>query len=117
MHAILLIWHWVQEVLGINIGVPGHTPRWYNFTSGSGSDIAELALLGTAYHWLSATRCHEGGVGLRGCRKHGTYDFTDLETGLTHKLCKKHHPHAPQKLTHLHIMKIHKRNKRLTYER
>lgn len=46
IHIWFAIWHWLREVLGVNIGIPGHTPRWYNGESGSGSDIQELAIIG-----------------------------------------------------------------------
>lgn len=117
MHPLLTIWHWFQEVLGMNIGIPGHTPRWYNFWSGFGSDLGEAALLVSLYHLFAMTRCHEGGDGFRGCPRHGKYEFTDNSTGITHKLCSKHHPAAPKRLSHLDIIKIHKRNRADTYER
>lgn len=79
----------------------------YQFWSGIGSDFGELTLLaviGTIIHWYINSRCHVGGVGLRGCRKRGHFPFHH------YKLCKKHHPDVPDKLTHVHIKKLHKQD-------
>ena len=62
IHIFLDIWHWLQEVLGFNAGVPGHTTRWYNGVSGSGSDIGELVLIGSIitlykHHNCAVPRC------------------------------------------------------------
>lgn len=61
-HFILIIWHWLQEFLGINTGIPGHTVRWYNFWSGFGSDLGEVTVIGGAimiykHHNCAVPRC------------------------------------------------------------
>lgn len=50
------------------IGITG-TGRWYNFWSGSGSDIGQLALLGALFRYLN---CHEPGCWRLGHHVHGT---------------------------------------------
>lgn len=69
----------------------------YGLWSGSWSDIGEITLLGLAFTWYKSTRCH-----VDTCHKYGRHPFQH------YKLCKKHHPDVPDKLTHLHILKLHK---------
>jgi hypothetical protein len=106
MHVFFLIWHWVQEVLGVNTGLPLHTLRWYNFFSGAGSDIGEVALVGSLIAIWRGTRCH-----IDGCNRHGKFQFKH------YKLCRIHHPHIPQGgVSHTHIMQLHKKDQEAEYE-
>jgi hypothetical protein len=98
--------HWIvsywQQVIN-------PTSNTYGFWSGFGSDIGEVALIGGVYHLLAVSRCHQGGDGLRGCRRHGKFDFKDPDTGVTYRLCSKHHPSAHHHLSLTHIRTIHNR--------
>lgn len=91
------VFNWFEHGSGMtNLSGPE-----YGFWSGFGSDITELALIITlitgSVKVYQNTRCH-----VDTCHKHGKYPFQH------YKLCKNHHPNVPDKLTHLHIMKLHK---------
>lgn len=88
------------------------TSTVYGFWSGAGSDLGELTLLFALYHFFAVSRCHYGGEGFRGCRRHGRFDFKDSLTGVTYKLCRKHHPADPKQLNAEHVKLIHNRNER-----
>lgn len=68
--------HWLETVTGIN--APGSP--WYNFWSGIGSDIGELAIISVVYRKLN---CHQ-----KGCYRLGLHHY---KNGL-YIFCRKHHP-------------------------
>jgi hypothetical protein len=72
----------------------------YQFWSGIGSDIGEITLISAAITWYFHNQCH-----VEGCRKIGKHPFKQ------YKLCSKHHPSTPEKVTHQHVVKLHKESK------
>lgn len=94
MHTITLIWHWFLNFTGINI--PSNGSKWYNFWSGFGSDLGEIAILGSLlglyrHHNCTVKGCwrigHHAvdGTPYKTCHKHTTTD--------THKKLHKEHQH------------------------
>jgi len=76
------------------------TPLWgngYQFWSGIGSDAGEVTLIIGAVTWYYHNQCH-----VDKCHKIGKHPFKH------YKLCKKHHPGVPAKVTMLHILKLNK---------
>lgn len=86
-------WYWVVHATGVDFGVHYGSWVWYNFWSGFGGDVAILASILAAPVLL--WRKNECGV--RWCWRLGHHDLTDPDTGLTHVLCRKHHPMHPGK--------------------
>lgn len=82
MHWYFASWHWLETHLGI---LPLKPSRAYNWWSGSGSDLGELAiiaaLVGTARKW----NCH-----IKGCWRLAHHEY-DLD-GVKYHLCRVHHP-------------------------
>ena len=112
---MVVILHWLAVKTGTYIPA-GQYSEYYNFWSGFGSDLMYFGVIaGLAHAWVNG-RCHEGGAGFKGCRKHGHYEFHDSINNVTYKLCKKHHPGVPAKPTHHHFAKIHKQQKEQVYE-
>lgn len=84
------------------------TPLWgngYQFWSGIGSDFSEVTLIIGAVAWYIHNQCH-----VESCHKLGKHPFRQ------YKLCRKHHPDIPDRITHLHLKQLQKRDK-LKYER
>jgi len=76
------------------------TPLWgngYNFWSGIGSDFGEVTLIVALITWYVHNQCH-----VDKCHKIGRHPFK------YYKLCKKHHPGVPEKVTMLHILRLNK---------
>ena len=73
------MWGWLLHLLGVEPRTPSSA---YNFWSGAGSDIAELAIIGAA--WKLAN-CHEPG-----CWRVGT-KTTMEDNGHHYRRCSKHH--------------------------
>lgn len=96
MHIILAVWHWLQEVTGTNIGIPGHTPRWYNFHSGFEGDYALYAGLIMLY-WHNT------------CHQHKCPRLARHKTDAGDRVCKRHHPDMGKsfKLTAAYIKHRH----------
>jgi hypothetical protein len=99
MNYWLPTWHFLVHWTGSDYGEPyGHFEP-YDFLSG----IAGLSLLGLLLNQLRKWNC-----GTRWCWRIGRHNFTDPTTGITHVLCRKHHPHHPGKpVTLEHINSIH----------
>lgn len=93
------IFHWLQEVTGTNIGIPGHTPRWYNFHSGIEGNLALFGAIYLAY-WHHT------------CHQHHCYRWARYTTAAGDKICKTHHPDMGKgfKMTAEHILRRHKAN-------
>lgn len=87
--------HWILLVTGIHIP-QGQYSSWYNFWSGLGSDISEFAILGGVFLAYKKINCH-----VEGCPKIGHFQVNKTP----YKVCRKHHPDMPKKITHLHIIK------------
>lgn len=75
----------------------------YGFWSGIGSDFGEITLIAAILTFYKMHECH-----IDGCHRFGKHPFEH------YKLCKKHHPGVPEKITHLHILKLNKQSKNLT---
>jgi len=97
MHLILAIQHWLAVHTGTYIPA-GQYSVYYNFWSGFGSDLAEFGIIVGLVRIYVNSRCHEDK-----CHKHGKYPFQH------YKLCAIHHPDVPKNVTHLSIMKLHKK--------
>ena len=69
----------------------------YNFWSGIGSDFGEITLITAVIMWYIHNQCH-----VTSCHKIGKHPFKH------YKLCRKHHPDVPNRITHLHIKQLHK---------
>lgn len=72
----------------------------YGFWSGFGSDIGEFAIIGSIAVAYRKINCH-----VEGCRRIGHYQLG----GTPYKLCKRHHPDIPDKITHVSILHLHKK--------
>lgn len=99
IEVITPAWHWFQEVTGTNNGIPGHTPRWYNFSS-AGLEFTAIGVAATFY-WHH--NCHQNK-----CPRWARYT-----TAAGDKVCKTHHPEmGPDfKMTALHIKRRHDKMK------
>lgn len=96
-------WLWVLEVSGsLN-----SASKAYNFWSGLGSDIGELALAGAIAGLVRKHNCRQ-----HRCWRFGHYVLKDEATGLEYLLCRRHHPaHAGNKApTASHILRIYERS-------
>lgn len=69
----------------------------YGFWSGFGSDFGEITLIIGFVAWWKHNECH-----VDGCHRPGRHPFKH------YRLCGKHHPAVPNKVTHLHIKQLHK---------
>jgi hypothetical protein len=100
----VVIWHWIVHTLGVDNGLRYGTWNWYNFESGSGSDIGEatvaLALLTAIYGWYRKNNCHAPG-----CPRIGLHHLAGGEF----RVCGRHHPHE-RRLTLEHIHLAHARH-------
>lgn len=91
---LLHLWNWFLTVTGSN----NTSGTFYGFWSGFGSDLGEVALLGAVVGWYRSNECH-----VDGCHRIGRHPFKH------YKLCAKHHPQVPGKVTLSHINSL--RNK------
>jgi len=94
---------WSQKFFGFRNG-DGNGSH-YLFFSGSGSDLAYLSVFWGALVFYRKNNCHRAL-----CWRLGHYDQLDPLTGITHKLCWRHHPAVKQRALKLHhIEAIHGR--------
>lgn len=84
---------WFEHAVGMT---NGSGPE-YLFWSGFGSDLSEFIIFGGIISVFRQHNCH-----VKGCWRWGKHPFQQ------YKLCARHHPNVPKKLTHLHIVKLHK---------
>lgn len=98
-HILLAVFHWLQEVTGTNIGIPGHTPRWYNFHSGF-EGVITLYIGAGVFYW------HHN------CHQHKCWHWARYKTAAGDKVCKTHHPDMGKdfKLTAEHILRRHNKH-------
>lgn len=74
-----MIWHWLLHVMGVdNVSGP-----WYGFWSGFGSDIGELAIVGSLLAVVRRHNCH-----VRRCWRVGRHPVA----GTGYMVCRRHHP-------------------------
>lgn len=96
-------WNAVQHFFGLDSASGTAYLAW----SGALSDLGELTLIGGL---VAVYRKHN--CATRWCFRFGRHDFTDEASGLTHHLCRAHHPaHPGRPLTARHITLIHQRNR------
>jgi hypothetical protein len=91
---------WLYHFFGLDNG----SGSKYLFWSGSGSDIAELSLLGGIIALLRKHNCET-----HKCPRLGRHQWIDPNTGQTHHLCRKHHP--LDHLTKDYILQVSKSDK------
>jgi hypothetical protein len=98
-HVVLAVFHWFQEVTGTNVGIPGHTPRWYNFLSAG----LEFTAIGGLIMFYYKHNCHQ----------HHCPRIARHTTKGGHIVCKRHHPDMGRgfKITAEHIAKEHNKKK------
>jgi hypothetical protein len=80
--AALAAWHLLVHVLGVDQGLPYGAWDWYNFASGSGSDIGEFAIAGSVVGMVRRCNCE-----VKGCWRLGRH-----ATAAGHGVCRRHHP-------------------------
>lgn len=80
--------NWLLHVLGVD-DVSG---RWYAFWSGFGSDIGEVAILGSLLAIVRKHNCH-----IHHCWRVGRLPVD----GTPWSVCRKHHPTGPPSLPDL----------------
>lgn len=88
-----LIQHWLAYMTG-SLNTSGAPPN-YNFWSGFGSDLSEVALIGAL---LTVVRRHNCAV--RGCWRVGRH-----VTASGHRVCARHHPEGAP--THAEVITAH----------
>lgn len=88
MTSLSLYWLWHP------LSGPG-----YQFWSGIGSDVSEIAIIGGAIAVFRRWNC-----AAPGCLRHGRHPTADGQ----HCLCRKHHPDLPNK--RLTLVEIHNRH-------
>lgn len=99
-------WHALQHWLAIHTGTTGESGPYYGFFSGFGSDLGEATLIGALLAVCKKHNCHT-----RWCWRVGHHDFTDEMSGITYRLCRRHHPaHPGWQLRKEHIAVIRERN-------
>jgi hypothetical protein len=76
------LFHWFE----VHTGTVNESGPYYGFFSGFGSDLGEIALIGGI-----VTLFRHGNCGQKGCWRWGRHDYA--MDGISHKLCRKHHPH------------------------
>lgn len=93
------LWHLVQHWLAVHTGSSNTSgaPPNYNFWSGAGSDISEIALIGAVFAGWHRVNCHT-----KGCWRIGRQRVE----GTTFVVCRKHHPDG--KPTHHRILAMHR---------
>jgi hypothetical protein len=79
MHIISLIWHWILNVTGTVIPMTGS--KWYNFWSGFGSDLGEIAIIGSLIGLYKHHNCT-----VKGCPRIGHHPVD----GTPYMTCHKH---------------------------
>lgn len=81
---------WAYHIFGIKGSGP-----WYSFWSGIGSDIGELAILGSMWEIYHKHNCH-----VHWCPRIGSYPVD----GTVYVLCRRHHPEVPNKPQKLDVI-------------
>lgn len=88
---------------------------WLGLSNASGSQyllwsgiFGDITIFSSVVYGLYMIKkrgeCHE-----ETCRKHGKFEFSDDENNVKYKLCANHHPGVPARITHAHLVHIHKK--------
>ncbi len=88
--------HWLWVYLGIN-----GTGPWYGFYSGFGGDLGEVVLIGGLVQLYRSHTCHVDHP--RFCWRFGAHPVA----GTPYKVCRRHHPAIPDKVSAEHIADAH----------
>lgn len=78
------MWHWLLYVTGTST-TNGSVTWLYNFWSGFGSDIAEVAIFAGIVGLYRKHNCGE-----HGCWRLGRHEVNDTATGERHIKCRHH---------------------------
>ena len=81
-------WHWIVVHVMQETGTDSSSSRAYNFWSGFGSDIGEVAIISSLYAIYRKHNCV-----VHHCFRICRYDVV----GTPYQACKKHHPEVPTK--------------------
>lgn len=74
---------WLGHILGLDNG----SGAWYLWWSGFGANFGELSIVVGLYALLRKHNC-----ATHRCWRLGRHQWVDSSTGLSHALCRKHHP-------------------------
>lgn len=88
--------HWFQTAWSTYVLHPLHG-NGYQWHSGIGSDIQELAIFGTVIALVKHANCDAPR-----CFRYGPHRTADGH----HKLCRKHHPDLPNHKLSLHEIRL-----------
>lgn len=91
-----------MSVLAHVLGLDNPTGAWELFWSGFGSDVAEFAILGSLLALYRRHTCHVDHP--RFCWRPGLHPVA----GTPYKVCKRHHPAVPDRITADHIAAAHR---------
>lgn len=94
--------HFIQYLFHVFLnwcGASNPAGTTYGFWSGFGSDLGEVTIVVGLIAWWKAGECH-----VDKCHRRGKHPFKH------YRLCARHHPDVPNKITHTHILKLHKNN-------
>lgn len=95
-HAETVVLHALAHIFGLD----DLSGPLYGFWSGIGSDMGEIALIGTVVTLYRRHNCH-----VKGCwriSRHAVGPYS---------VCSRHHPTVPDKITPGHIAAEHERQK------
>jgi hypothetical protein len=96
-------WHWLWVHLLQETGTTSSASRSYNFLSGAGSDVGELAIIGGLVQMYRKHVCH-----VDGCYRLSKHPVA----GTPYLACRKHHPTVPDIITAAHVAHAHARAKK-----
>lgn len=86
----MIVWRFLLYITGVT------DLLWYNWWSGFWGGMSLFGMFVVAYRKLN---CH-----VDGCRRIGVHRVA----GTPFIVCRVHHPEVPDKITHEHIIKVHK---------
>lgn len=89
-------WNWIEIHTGT--ADPRGSPAYYNFWSGFGSDLGEVAIIGGVVAMYRKHNCH-----VTGCWRIARHPVE----GTPYIVCRKHHPTVPKSVSVHHIVSAH----------
>ena len=98
MHPLADPWFRFWHFLLYWTGVSQESGRGYGFWSGFGSCLMYFTAITV---WWRKHTCH-----VDHCFRFGHHDVT----GTPYTVCRKHHPDVPSRVTHSHILSLHKKD-------
>lgn len=90
MWGMGMVWAWLVHVMGVDYQARYGHWVWYSFWSGFGSLGLLASFLAAPLIFYRKHNCH-----VHHCWRLGRHDWADPQTGLTHPLCRVHHPGHP----------------------